>query len=119
MRDAATTIASHPVASLPTLPFQRSALEFELDSRDSRNSVIHMRNVTISVDEESYRAARVAAAHRGVSVSRLVRDFFHSLQPPGQKGQTPAADLLATMDREGVTARVENRDRDRSHLYDR
>jgi hypothetical protein len=42
--------------------------------------VIHMRNITLSVDEDSYRNGRIAAAHRGTSVSGLVREFFRSLQ---------------------------------------
>jgi hypothetical protein len=38
-----------------------------------------MKNITVSVDEETYRRARIAAAERNSSVSRLVRDYLNSL----------------------------------------
>lgn len=38
-----------------------------------------VKNLTVSLDEESYRRARIAAAERGVSMSALVREYFHSL----------------------------------------
>lgn len=38
-----------------------------------------MRNITIAVDDETYRKARVAAAHRDTSVSALVKTFLLSL----------------------------------------
>lgn len=37
-----------------------------------------MKNITVSVDEETYRTARIAAAEAGTSVSAMVRDFLHS-----------------------------------------
>jgi hypothetical protein len=39
----------------------------------------NMKNVTVSVDPDSYRRARLVAAERGVSVSALVRDYLSSL----------------------------------------
>jgi len=36
-----------------------------------------MKNVTITLDEETARWARVEAAQREVSVSRLIRDLLH------------------------------------------
>ena len=38
-----------------------------------------MKNITVSVPDEVYRAARVAAAERGTSVSALVRDYLRSV----------------------------------------
>lgn len=35
-----------------------------------------MRNITLSVDEETYRACRVKAAEAGTSVSALVREYL-------------------------------------------
>lgn len=35
-----------------------------------------MKNITVSVDDEVYRTARVSAAHRGTSVSALFREFL-------------------------------------------
>ena len=38
-----------------------------------------MKKITVSVDDEVYRAARVKAAERETSVSSLVREFLKSL----------------------------------------
>jgi plasmid stability protein len=38
-----------------------------------------MKNITVSVPDDVYRAARVRAAERGSSVSALVRDYLRSL----------------------------------------
>ena len=38
-----------------------------------------MRNITVSVDEETYRRARVAAAERDTSVSSLVKAYLDKL----------------------------------------
>ena len=38
-----------------------------------------MKNVTISVDDETYRRARIKAAEQGTSVSSIVRDYLKVL----------------------------------------
>jgi plasmid stability protein len=38
-----------------------------------------MKNITVSLDDEVYRQARIRAAERDSSVSRLVRDFLVGL----------------------------------------
>lgn len=38
-----------------------------------------MRNITVSVDDETYRRARVAAAERDTSVSALVKAYLDQL----------------------------------------
>lgn len=38
-----------------------------------------MRNITVSVDDETYRRARIAAAERDTSVSALVQEFLKQL----------------------------------------
>ncbi len=38
-----------------------------------------MKNITVSVDEETYRLSRIKAAERGTSVSALVRSYLTSL----------------------------------------
>lgn len=45
-----------------------------------------MKNITVSVDEETYRRSRIKAAEAGTSVSALVRSFLVAL------GQGQAAD---------------------------
>lgn len=44
-----------------------------------------MKNVTVSVDDETYTHARVVAAKRGTSVSRLVRDFLSRIDETEDK----------------------------------
>jgi plasmid stability protein len=38
-----------------------------------------VKNITVSIPEEAYRAARIRAAERGTSVSALVGEFLRSL----------------------------------------
>lgn len=51
-----------PLASLPTLPYRRT-----------------VKNITVSLDDETYRRARVIAAQRDTSVSALVKEFLVEL----------------------------------------
>ena len=50
-----------------------------------------MKNITVSVDEETHRLARIRAAEMDTSVSVLVRDYLRSLvegRTPGRPGDT-------------------------------
>lgn len=47
-----------------------------------------MRNITVSVDEETYRQARIRAAEMDTSVSALVREYLSSLTDAGSETQT-------------------------------
>jgi hypothetical protein len=38
-----------------------------------------MRNITVSVDDDTYKRARIAAAERDTSVSALVKAYFEQL----------------------------------------
>jgi hypothetical protein len=40
---------------------------------------VNMKNITVSVDEEIYRRARIRAAERDTSVSALVKNFLVEL----------------------------------------
>ena len=42
-----------------------------------------MKNITVSVDEETYRLSRIRAAEAGTSVSALVREFLTRLTHAG------------------------------------
>ncbi len=48
-----------------------------------------MKNITISIDEETYRLSRVKAAEAGTSVSALVRAYLVALI----QGQVPETDF--------------------------
>lgn len=41
-----------------------------------------MRNITVSVDDETYKRARVAAAERDTSLSALVKAYLEQLVSP-------------------------------------
>lgn len=46
-----------------------------------------MKNVTIALDDEVHRRARIHAAQMGTSLSALVKDYLQNLdQPPQMKG---------------------------------
>jgi plasmid stability protein len=42
-----------------------------------------MKNITVSVPDDVYRAARIQAAERATSVSALVTDYLRSLSEDG------------------------------------
>jgi hypothetical protein len=46
-----------------------------------------MKNITISVDDETYRLARIKAAERATSVSALVKEFLSDLAVGGDFAQ--------------------------------
>ena len=47
-----------------------------------------MRNITVAVDEETHRHARIRAAELDTSVSALVREFLRRLAPrDGRRGR--------------------------------
>jgi len=54
-----------------------------------------MKNITVSVDDDTYRKARIKAAERDSSVSRLVRDFLIRLA-----GEESDFERLARQERE-------------------
>lgn len=46
-----------------------------------------MKNITVTVSDETYRNARICAARRDASVSALVRDFLDTLLTSPYAGQ--------------------------------
>ena len=55
-----------------------------------------MSNITLSIDDQTYRTARIVAAERGTSVSAMVRDYLQGLRPAQQDERIKA--LVATFD---------------------
>jgi len=76
-----------------------------------------MKNVTVSLDDETYRRARMAAAERDTSLSALVKRFLTDLG----SGETEAERLKK--EERALRARITNfsaSDRlSRDQLYDR
>lgn len=50
---------------------------------------VNMKNITVSIDEETYRLSRVKAAEAGTSVSALVRAYLVTLV----RGQIPKTEF--------------------------
>ena len=91
-----------------------------------------MRNVTVSIDEETHRLARIRAAELETSVSALVRDFLSGLVGGQDQGWTGAprretaqerrrrllSEMFADFDARGIGLRMEE-NLPREALYDR
>ena len=91
-----------------------------------------MKNITVSVDEETHRSARIRAAELGTSVSALVRNYLRSLSrdslggvsaplsgvvTTGAHRRTELDDVVADFEARGVGLRMaDNLTRD--ELYD-
>jgi plasmid stability protein len=58
---------------------------------------VFVKNLTVTLDEETYRRARIAAAEQGVSVSGLVRDLLAGLRPRDTRAEAVRS-ALAAMD---------------------
>ncbi len=83
-----------------------------------------MRNITVSVDEETYRLARVRAAESDTSVSALVREFLEELVHGETREERFARlkrlqdEVLAEIDARGGGLRAEDM-LSRDELHDR
>ena len=72
-----------------------------------------MKNITVTVSEEIYRAARVKAAELDTSVSALVRDFLASLsdgKSDFERRRRLQDEVLATIDSFSAGDRVGRKD---------
>ncbi len=58
-----------------------------------------MRNITVAVDEETHRRARVRAAELDTSVSALVREFLRRLVPGERRGRLESQPLESALER--------------------
>ena len=78
-----------------------------------------MKNITVSVDEDTYRSAKEWAAKRGMSVSTLVREYLNSLsQRPTDGPRKTLSEIVADLRARGVElSSADNLARE--ELYDR
>ena len=80
---------------------------------------VNMKNITVSVDEDVYRRARVKAAERDTSVSALVKEFLVELaseEPSSLKLEREQRELRARI----RTFTASNRlSRDEAHRRER
>lgn len=76
-----------------------------------------MKNITVTVDDEVYRRARVKAAERDTSVSALVRQFLVDLAKEGD--EFDRLEQLEKAVREQITEFNASDRLSRDELYDR
>ena len=77
-----------------------------------------MKNLTIALDDETYRAVRVAAAKRGLSASALVRSLLTAVEASPGEYEERASRLFAVMDASQAEYSAASR-QPREQLYDR
>lgn len=75
-------------------------------------------NLTLSVEEEVLRRARVRAAERGTSVNALVRDYLARLAGE-QSGRSAAHNIVALAERSKASSGSGGRTWTRDDLHDR
>lgn len=56
-----------------------------------------MKNITLALDEDTYRMARIAAARRDTSVSSLVKQYLQTLAATELEPDKPAHELDALL----------------------
>jgi plasmid stability protein len=57
-----------------------------------------MPNVTLALDEETYRKARIIAAENDTTVSAMVRDYLRELSAQTRSPEADAKALFAALD---------------------
>ncbi|WP_303546570.1 hypothetical protein [Sphingomonas natans] len=80
-----------------------------------------MKNVTVSLDEESFRRGRVKAAEMGKTLSAVVREFlteFGTSETEQEQSRRKLRELFEEFDREGIGISAGDR-LSRDELYDR
>ena len=73
-----------------------------------------MPNITLAIDENTYRAARVVAAQRNATVSSMVRDYLRSLSNT-QQAMSRSDDLFAALDQINGFSASKRLTRDEAH----
>lgn len=74
-----------------------------------------MTNITVSVPEDVYRAARIRAAERGSSVSGLVAEYLRSLSEREDEFARLEAQQRSTQEQIGRFSARNRLDRDELH----
>ncbi|KAF0246775.1 MAG: hypothetical protein FD180_305 [Planctomycetota bacterium] len=77
-----------------------------------------MKNVTLALDDQTWKSARIAAAERGKSLSALVREYLRSLRPSGDSHEENVRRMFEAMDRAHPKGRASDR-LSRDEVHDR
>ncbi len=78
-----------------------------------------MKNITVSVDEETYCLAEEWAERRGMTISAMIKDYLSNLPQgaPGAPGK-PLSEVIADFRAKGIRLSVSD-NVSREELYDR
>lgn len=76
-----------------------------------------MTNLTLAVDEETLRKARIRAIQRGTSVNSLIRNYLERLAGESQ-ASAGIADFLDAVSGAGASSGTEGRAWTRDELYE-
>ncbi len=74
-----------------------------------------MKNITVSIDDETYRQARIKAAEQGTSVSALVREFLERTVNRWGPADSAADELFKVLDRATEYRASDRMTREESH----
>jgi hypothetical protein len=74
-----------------------------------------MKNITVSVDDETYLRARIRAAELGTSLSALVKRFLAELNAGESDAERLRRDERALRERIGAFRAADRRSRDDTH----
>lgn len=74
-----------------------------------------MKSITVAVDDEVSRAARIAAAERSTSVSARVREYLQTLAAPAGAQAQATTDLFQAMDKASALRAADRLSRDAAH----
>lgn len=74
-----------------------------------------MANITVTVPDDVYRAARIVAAERGSSVSALVADYLRGLSAADDEFRRLERQQQAVLKRLGTFSAEDRLDRDAVH----
>jgi plasmid stability protein len=78
-----------------------------------------MKNITVTVDDETYRLARVRAAERDTSVSAMVREFLQDVANGGSQSERLKREENAIRSSIGSFRAGDRLARDEIHARDR
>lgn len=78
-----------------------------------------MKNITVSLDEETYRRARIIAAERATSVSALVRQFLVDLATGENESERLKREERALRERITAFRAADRLSRDEVHKRER
>ena len=77
-----------------------------------------MKNITVSVDDETYRLARIRAAEHGTSVSAMVREYLGRLAKPQPQSKSLREIITSIHARGGGIRSADNLAREELHRRD-